>query len=85
MAKRDLVEDLKESMQSLGEEYGEEEDLSESIWLPVIIDSKTEKEKKEEILSDPSVKEMDLAQITEKEVYVRKADLVSRFLIMDVG
>ena len=48
-----------------------------SIWLPVIIDPKTEKEKKEEVISDPSIQEMDLAQISEKEVYVRKANLVS--------
>lgn len=51
----------------------------------MIIDSRTEKEKKEEILSDPSVKEMDLAQITEKEVYVRKANLVRSILIMILG
>ena len=48
-----------------------------SIWLPVLIDPKTEKEKKEEVISDPSIQEMDLAQISEKEVYVRKANLVS--------
>ena len=71
------MNELKESMQSLGEEYGEEEDLGGSIWLPVIIDPKTEKEKKEEVISDPSIQEMDLAQISEKEVYVRKANLVS--------
>ena len=61
MVKRELVNELKESMQSLGEEYGEEEDLGGSIWLPVIIDPKTEKEKKEEVISDPSIQEMDLA------------------------
>jgi hypothetical protein len=30
-----------------------------------------EKGKKEELLSDPNVKEMDLAAISEKEVFVR--------------
>ena len=63
-------------MQSLGDEYAEDDDLMGSVWLPVVIDQK-ELQKKEEILSDPNVKEMDLAKITEKEVYVRKADLVS--------
>ena len=28
------------------------------------------------LLTDPSIKEIDLAKISEKEVYVRKADLV---------
>ena len=51
-----------------------------SIWLPVLIDPKIEKEKKEEVISDPSIQEMDLAQISEKEVYVRKANLVSLVL-----
>lgn len=45
------------------------------MWLPVILDNKIDKEKREEILSDPSVKEMDLAEISEKEVFVRKANL----------
>ena len=76
MVKRDLVNELKDSMQSLGDEYSEDDDLMGSVWLPVVIDQK-ELQKKEEILSDPNVKEMDLAKITEKEVYVRKADLVS--------
>jgi hypothetical protein len=41
------------------------------------LDPKIDKSKKEEILKDPSVKEMDLAQISEKEVFVRQANLVS--------
>jgi len=36
-----------------------------------------EKQKKEELLKDPCVKEMDLAEISEKEIFVRKANLVS--------
>jgi hypothetical protein len=43
-----------------------------SIWLPVF----TEEEK-------VKAKEMDLAAISEKEVYVRKADLVSLILKSD--
>lgn len=62
-------------MQYLGEEDDPEEDLNGSVWLPVIIDNKSDKSKKEEILQDPSVKEMDLAEISEKEVFVRKANL----------
>jgi len=54
-------------------ENEEEEDLSGSVWLPVLIEK--EEERKEEIAGDPSIREMDLAQISEKEVYVRKADL----------
>ena len=42
--------------------------------MPVIIDSQKEKDK---MLQDPTVKEMDLAAISEKEVFVRKANLVS--------
>ena len=50
MIKRDLVNELKESMQSLGDEYAEDEDLGGSIWLPVIIDQKSDSYKREEIL-----------------------------------
>lgn len=51
----------------------EEEDLTGSVWLPVIIEKVVINDK---ILSDPSIKEIDLAEISEKEVFVRKADLV---------
>jgi hypothetical protein len=44
------------------------------------LDPKIDKSKKEEILKDPSVKEMDLAQISEKEVFVRQANLVSIYI-----
>ncbi len=37
-------------------------------------------EKKNGELQDPNVKEIDLAQISEKEVFVRKADLVNTTL-----
>lgn len=77
MIKKDLVNELKDQGQNLGGEYEEEEDLEGSVWLPVIIDKKVDKVKKKEMLSDPSVKEMDLAQISEKEVFVRLANLVS--------
>ncbi len=46
------------------------------MWLPVLIESKTEKGQRESILSDPTIKEIDLAEISEKEIFVRKADLV---------
>ena len=48
-----------------------------SVWLPVLLENKMEKLAKENILNDPSVKEIDLAEISEKEVFVRKANLVS--------
>lgn len=63
------------------EEEEEEEDLRGSVWIPVIVDSKMDKSY---ILEDPNIKEMDLAAISEKEVFVRKANLVSfhyQFLI----
>jgi hypothetical protein len=42
--------------------------------MPVIV----ENNKKEEVMSsNPDVKEMDLAAISEKEVFVRKANLVN--------
>lgn len=76
MIKRDLVNELK-AQQNLNDDFDEEEDLNGSVWLPVIIDNKMEKQKKEELLKDPCVKEMDLAEISEKEIFVRKANLVS--------
>ena len=59
----------------------EEEDLNSSIWMPIIIDNKNnDKNYKEDILKDPDVREMDLAEISDKEVFVRKADMVSLFV-----
>jgi hypothetical protein len=58
----------------------EEEDLTGSVWMPVIIDSKTDKETL--IRDDPSIREMDLAAISEKEVFVRKASIVSFSFIL---
>lgn len=56
---------------------GEEEDLETSIWMPIIIDNKSsDKAYRDDILKDPNIREMDLAEISEKEVFVRKADLV---------
>lgn len=40
--------------------------------MPVIVENK-----KDEILSNPDVREMDLAAISEKEVFVRKANIVN--------
>jgi hypothetical protein len=56
----------------------EEEDLNSSIWMPIIMDNKygDRAYNKDEILGDPDIKEMDLAEISEKEVFVRKADMV---------
>ena len=71
MIKRDLVNELKSMNQSFYDDTEEEEDLTGSVWLPVLIDNKVDKVKKEELLSDPNVKEMDLAAISEKEVFVR--------------
>lgn len=51
----------------------EEEDLNGSVWMPVT--------DKNQYKDDPNVKEMDLAAISEKEVFVRKANLVSHNLI----
>jgi len=42
--------------------------LSGSVWLPVT--------DKASLKDDPNIKEMDLAAISEKEVFVRKANLV---------
>lgn len=50
--------------------------MTGSVWLPVIIDNKIDKKANDKMLSDPSIKEIDLAEISEKEVFVRKADLV---------
>mmetsp|Transcript_47498 Transcript_47498/g.34777 ORF Transcript_47498/g.34777 Transcript_47498/m.34777 type:complete len:180 (+) Transcript_47498:556-1095(+) len=56
-------------LKEIGQEVGEqaEEDLTASVWMPVF--------EGEEGANDENVKEMDLAQISEKEVFVRKADL----------
>lgn len=44
--------------------------------MPVVVENKSERE----LLKDPNVREMDLAAISEKEVFVRKANLVIIFL-----
>ena len=49
--------------------------------MPVIVDSVKSKQGKDDPLDDPNVQEMDLAAISEKEVFVRKADLVSNILL----
>jgi len=43
--------------------------------MPLIAEDKTELERLAK--TDPTVKKMDLVAISEKEVFVRKADLVS--------
>ena len=53
----------------------EAEDLTKSVWLPVIVENRSQLE--EILKNDPTVKEMDLAAISEKEVFVRKANIVS--------
>lgn len=73
MIKKDLVQELKDQSQNFEVDSEDEEDLTGSIWLPVINDK--DKEEDEENY-DQNVKEMDLAEISEKEVFVRKADLV---------
>lgn len=54
----------------------EEEDLTGSVWMPVIIENRNDLKTQKELIKDPNVKEMDLAAISEKEVFVRKADIV---------
>jgi len=53
----------------------EQDDLTKSVWLPVIVQN--QQELQEIVRNDPNVKEMDLAAISEKEVFVRKANIVS--------
>lgn len=60
MEKKDFIKEISDPSTD-----SEEEDVMSSIWLPVF----TEEDK---ILAT----EMDLAAISEKEVYVRKANLV---------
>lgn len=52
----------------------EEEDLTGSVWMPVITETKQQLD--ELVLRDPNVKEMDLPAISTKEIFVRKANLV---------
>jgi hypothetical protein len=81
VTKRELIEDLTNSLQNSSDDLESEgeEDLESSIWMPVIIDSKNnDKAYRLDILSDPNIREMDLAEISEKEVFVRKADLVRK-------
>ena len=74
--KKDLIEEFKSEFENLNEEGEEEEDLTGSVWMPLLIDPKDEKNNKI-LLEDPNVKAMDLAAISEKEVFVRKANMVS--------
>ena len=73
--KKDLIEEFKNEFEESKEDEEEEEDLTGSVWMPILIDPKDEKNKT--IFEDPNVKSMDLAAISEKEVFVRKANLVS--------
>ena len=68
--------------EDLVDEDEEEEDLMGSVWLPVILENKMEKALKEKILNDPAIKEIDLAQIRQKDIFVRKADMVSLYIII---
>jgi len=52
-----------------------EESLSKSAWIPIIAESKGQLE--QIMKNDPQVKEMDLAALSEKELFVRKANIVS--------
>ena len=52
----------------------EDEDLYGSVWMPVIAENQQDKET---FAKDSTIKEMDLAAISEKEVFVRKANLVT--------
>lgn len=65
---------MKSELEEIPPEEEEEEDLNGSVWMPVIVENKEEKKQYE---TDPSVKEIDLAAISEKEVFVRKANIVS--------
>jgi hypothetical protein len=47
------------------------------VWLPVVIENKFDKKSKDEVLKDPAVLEIDLAEISEKEIFVRKASMVT--------
>lgn len=66
---------MKESDVSETSDMDEVEDLTKSVWLPVIVENKNQLE--QILKNDPTVKEMDLAEISEKEVFVRKANIVS--------
>ena len=73
--KKDLLEQIKTEYggdsDDLEEDIEEEMDLTKSVWIPVVQDPK------QVIKDDPDISEMDLAAISEKEVFVRKANLVS--------
>jgi vacuolar protein-sorting-associated protein 4 len=75
--KKDLIEEFKSEFEEPNEDEGEEEDLTGSVWMPILVDPKDEKNKA--VFDDPNVRPMDLAAISEKEVFVRKANLVSFF------
>ena len=75
--KRVMKKTFKEELKAKGEEFldyeeeKEKEDLKASVWIPVNLE-----ESKDEKLKDPDVKEIDLAAISEKEIYVRRANIV---------
>ena len=58
--------------------HQDDEDLCKSVWLPVVVESKEQLE--DLTKSDSNIKEMDLAAISEKEVFVRKANIVRSFV-----
>ena len=71
--KKDLIDQIKNEYyeEHKIDEEDEEEDLTKSVWVPVIQDLRSIDK------NDPDIQEMDLAAISEKEVFVRKANLVS--------
>ncbi len=71
---------MKESDVSETSDMDEVEDLTKSVWLPVIVENKNQLE--QILKNDPTVKEMDLAEISEKEVFVRKANIVSFYTLI---
>ena len=44
--------------------------------MPVVLDNKIDRDSKEKLLNDPAIKEIDVASISEKDIFVRKADIV---------
>ena len=51
--------------------------------MPIVVDTKSDKDRV--VLDDPDIKEMDLAAISEKEVFVRKANLVSNKFMLFIS
>jgi len=58
----------------IDEEDFSDNDESAEAWVPVCTDPKSDDFKPEE-LNDPAVKEIDLMLISEKEIFVRKANI----------